>query len=73
MVKFEFSKQLHVEHNKVKLFVSLKFLNDLGIKTMMHFHEVITANLDGCVHISCANVIYKHVHMVLVNGAKTFC
>jgi hypothetical protein len=64
MVKFEFSKQLNVEHNKVKLFVSLKFLNDLVIKTTMHFHEVIATNLDGCVHISCANVIYKHVHMV---------
>lgn len=64
VLKFEFSKQLHVGHNEVKLFVSLKFSNDLVIKIVMHFHEVIATNLDGCVHISCANVIYKHVHMV---------
>jgi hypothetical protein len=49
----------------------------------MHLHEVLGLNFDGwmdalmymlCIYIdaSCINVVYKHVHMVVVNGTKSF-
>jgi hypothetical protein len=52
---------------------------DLVVKTSGHLHEVFTSNLYGWVHycmyyvytlILCTNVIYKHVHMVMVNGVN---
>jgi hypothetical protein len=49
MLKFEFSKQFHAEYNKVKTFYFM-LLNDLMIKTLVHFHEVLGGNLDGCLH-----------------------
>ncbi len=49
----------------------------------MHLHEVLGLNFDGwidalmymlciCIDASCINVKYKHVHMVVVNGTKSF-
>jgi hypothetical protein len=62
----------------------LQYQNNLIVKTLVHFDDVLSSNFDGCVHLFiyiyiaytlmslCTNVIYKHVHMVMVNVAKPF-
>jgi hypothetical protein len=36
-----------------KSFMLLKFWSDLVIKIPVNLHEVLGANLDGCVHVQC--------------------
>ncbi len=48
MLKFEFPKQFHIEHNKVNIFLyvtkALKYPVDLLVKTLVHLHEILSSN-----------------------------
>jgi hypothetical protein len=65
VLKFEFPKQYHAKHDKIKLFhlysQSVEIVWWLKLKCVS-MRSWVQSLMDACFNVSCTNLIYKHIH-----------